>query len=103
MLQTTLLNQVMHEALNKAIEAAGGESRLVQLMRLHLPANSRFDRGHVYYWRTRSKCGVPAEYCRAVSLAVAGAVSESELRPDLFVSATTPAPIGTTSGMTDGS
>lgn len=74
----------MNQALSRAVEAAGGESKLVQRMRPHLPADSKIDRGHVYYWRTRAKGGVPAEFCRAISLAVDGVVSEADLRPDVF-------------------
>lgn len=74
----------MDSPLNRAIAAAGGESRLVELMRQHLPPGSRVQRGHLHYWRTKAKAGVPAEYCRPIESAVGGAVKAAELRPDIF-------------------
>lgn len=74
----------MNEALNEAVRLAGGESRLVERMRLHLPQGDKVARAHLYYWRTKARAGAPAEYCRAIEQAVGGRVTAAMLRPDVF-------------------
>jgi DNA-binding transcriptional regulator YdaS (Cro superfamily) len=74
----------MNHALNEAVRLAGGESKLVERMLPHLPQGRKLARAHLYYWRTKAKTGAPAEYCRAIELALGGRVTVAMLRPDVF-------------------
>lgn len=61
------------EALEKAIEVAGGLSALADL--IHTKPQV------VLHWRKR---GIPAKRVIAIEQATAGRVSRHELRPDLY-------------------
>jgi DNA-binding transcriptional regulator YdaS (Cro superfamily) len=74
----------MNDALNEAVRLAGGEAKLVERMRPHLPQGRKLARAHLYYWRTKAKAGAPAEFCRAIELALGGRVTVAMLRPDVF-------------------
>ena len=60
--------------LDKAIEAAGGVSKLASTLGLRQNVVSN--------WRGRGQ--VPAEHCIGVETATQGAVLRYELRPDVF-------------------
>jgi DNA-binding transcriptional regulator YdaS (Cro superfamily) len=77
----------MNKPLNDAVRLAGGESKLVERMRPYLPPGCKVARAHLYYWRTKAKTGAPAEFCRAIELAVGGRVTAAMLRPDVFAPA----------------
>lgn len=62
------------EALRRACEAAGGQKPLADLIGT--------TQSQVWYWLTRSKRGVPAEF--APKIEAATGVPRSELRPDLW-------------------
>lgn len=61
-------------ALQKAIDAAGGQQVLAEKVRT--------TQSQIWYWLHRSKKGVPAEY--VLPIEAASGVSRNELRPDLF-------------------
>lgn len=63
-------------ALAKAIELAGGQSALARAINATQPT--------VWYWLNRRNGVVPAHWCRRVSEAVSGAVTEAELNPAVF-------------------
>jgi DNA-binding transcriptional regulator YdaS (Cro superfamily) len=63
-----------HNALKRAIQAAGGQAALAAALGLR--------QSHVWYWLHKSGGGVPAEHVPAV--ADATGVARHELRPDLF-------------------
>jgi DNA-binding transcriptional regulator YdaS (Cro superfamily) len=62
------------DALKLACERAGGQSRLASLIGT--------TQGQVWYWLTKSKRGVPAEFVLPIERETG--VSRSDLRPDLF-------------------
>ena len=62
------------EALKLACERAGGQNRLAKLIGT--------TQGQVWYWLTKSKRGVPAEFVLPIERETG--VSRSALRPDLF-------------------
>lgn len=62
------------ESLKRACEIAGGQKPLADLIGT--------TQSQVWYWLTRSKKGVPAEYVLAIETATG--VSREELRPDLW-------------------
>lgn len=68
------LEQAKKEALDRAVDAASGVSKLA--VRLDISANV------VSNWRMRG--GVPAEWCIRVEMAVDAAVTRYDLRPDVF-------------------
>jgi hypothetical protein len=74
----------MNTVLDEAVELAGSEAKLIERMRPYLPAGAKVDRGHLYYWRRRSKNGVPGEFCRAIELGLDRRITAARLRPDLF-------------------
>jgi DNA-binding transcriptional regulator YdaS (Cro superfamily) len=62
------------DALKLACDRAGGQSRLARLIGT--------TQGQVWYWLTKSKKGVPAEFVSKIEQETG--VSRGELRPDLF-------------------
>lgn len=64
------------EALKRACEVAGGQKPLADLIGT--------TQSQVWYWLTRSKRGVPAEF--VLSIERETGVSRSELRPDIWPS-----------------
>jgi len=62
------------EALKRACKQAGGQKPLADLIGT--------SQSQVWYWLTRSKRGVPAEFAPKIE-SVTG-VSKSDLRPDLW-------------------
>lgn len=62
------------EALKRACEVAGGQKPLADLIGT--------TQSQVWYWLTRSKRGVPAEFVLPIERETG--VSRSELRPDLW-------------------
>ena len=56
-----------------AVESAGSQAELARLLTV-LPQ-------HVYNWQKR---GVPPERCIDIEIAVGGAVTRYDLRPDVF-------------------
>lgn len=65
-------------ALDRAITAAGGQTRLAEL--LSTPYRRVLSQ-HITNWKAR---GVPADRCLAIQTAVDGAVTCHDLRPDVF-------------------
>ncbi|WP_275790493.1 helix-turn-helix domain-containing protein [Pararhizobium gei] len=63
-----------HEALNKALEAAGGQTALAALLEV--------SQQRVWGWVHKSSKGLPAEYVLAVEKATG--VSRHDLRPDVY-------------------
>ena len=61
------------EALDKAIEAVGGVTKLAQAVGVAQSAVSN--------WKVR---GIPAEKCKAIEEATGGVVKRHQLRPDIF-------------------
>lgn len=66
------------EALRRAIAIAGTEAELAR----RLPG--KIKSGHIYYWRTKAKRGVPADHCADIAAAVGQQVTAQELRRDVF-------------------
>ena len=66
-----------NEALKRACEVAGGQKPLATRIGT--------TQSQVWYWLTRSKKGVPAEFVLPIERETG--VSRSELRPDLYPSA----------------
>lgn len=62
------------DALRRACELAGGQKRLADRIGT--------TQSQVWYWLTRSKKGVPAEFAPRIERETG--VSRSELRPDLW-------------------
>lgn len=62
------------EALQRAIDAAGNQTRLAELIGT--------TQSHISYWLLNSKRGVPAEH--AMDIERATGISRHELRPDIF-------------------
>jgi DNA-binding transcriptional regulator YdaS (Cro superfamily) len=62
------------EALKRACEVAGGQKPLADRIGT--------SQSQVWYWLTRSKRGVPAEFAPLIEEATG--VPKSELRPDLW-------------------
>jgi DNA-binding transcriptional regulator YdaS (Cro superfamily) len=63
-----------NEALKRACEAAGGQKPLADRIGT--------TQSQVWYWLTRSKRGVPAEFVLPIERETG--VSRSDLRPDLY-------------------
>lgn len=62
------------DALKRAIDLAGGQKPLADSIGT--------TQSQVWYWLTRAKKGVPAEFAMAIERATG--VPRSELRPDIF-------------------
>jgi DNA-binding transcriptional regulator YdaS (Cro superfamily) len=62
------------EALERAVELAGGQKPLADLIGTTQP--------NIWYWLNKSKRGVPSEYAAAIEEATG--VTRHELRPDIF-------------------
>jgi DNA-binding transcriptional regulator YdaS (Cro superfamily) len=71
--------------LDRAIAAADGQTRLAEM--LSTP-KKRVLSQHITNWKAR---GVPADRCIAIEIAVGGAVTRYDLRPDVFGDAPPPA------------
>lgn len=75
-----------NEGLQKAIERAGGQAALARglsALAKELRAPRKLVRqSDVWYWLTRRKHGVPAEWCATIERATG--VPVHELRPDIF-------------------
>jgi len=69
------------EALRRAVDAAGGQKPLADRIGT--------TQSQVWYWLTKSKKGVPAEFVLAIEGATG--IPKEELRPDLFAPARAPA------------
>lgn len=63
------------EALEKAVELAGGQSKLA--------AQIGKKQGHIWHWLNKSLM-CPAEQAIPISTAVGGQVSPHDLRPDIY-------------------
>jgi DNA-binding transcriptional regulator YdaS (Cro superfamily) len=63
-----------HEALERAVRAAGSQSALAEKLGVK--------QGHVWHWLNKSLKGAPAERVRAIE-SVTG-IPAHELRPDVF-------------------
>jgi DNA-binding transcriptional regulator YdaS (Cro superfamily) len=68
------------QAIQKAIDAAGGQSALARLIST---PDRKVSQGHVWAWLKRDK-KVPAEYVLAIEAACKGQVTRHALRPDVF-------------------
>lgn len=64
------------EALERAIEIAGGQSALARKIGRA--------QGHVHYWLRGAKYGVPPHAAIDIENALNGAVSRHDIRPDIF-------------------
>ncbi|MDX3973262.1 helix-turn-helix domain-containing protein [Shinella sp.] len=64
------------EALSRAINLAGGQKPLADLLGT--------TQSQIWYWLNRSKRGVPGEFASKVEVATGGAVTRHDLRPDIF-------------------
>lgn len=77
------------EALIEAIEIAGGQSALAAKLTLLaraemiIPKSKKVTQQSVYNWVYRQKQS-PSKFARLISSAVNGAVTSSQLRPDLY-------------------
>ena len=65
------------EALQLAIELAGGQSALARL------CGGRVKQAHVWNWLNRNRA-LPSEHARTVEEALGGKVTRYQLRPDVF-------------------
>lgn len=65
-----------NEALHRAIKIAGGQKPLAGAIGT--------SQSQVWYWLTRAKRGVPAEFVIPIEEATGRAVTRHELRPDLY-------------------
>lgn len=65
---------MVNEALKRACDVAGGQKPLADRIGTR--------QSQIWYWLTRSKRGVPAEFVPAIERETG--VSRSELRPDLW-------------------
>lgn len=63
-------------ALNRAINAAGGQTALARKIGV--------TQSHVWYWLRRADGRVPSARVAAIVTACDGAVTAHELRPDVF-------------------
>lgn len=72
----------MNIAFSKAVEIAGSQTKVaigiskIVGKTVHQPA--------IHYWLYKSASGVPADYCPAIEQITNGAVTKSDLRPDLW-------------------
>lgn len=64
------------EALSRAIELAGGQKPLADLVGT--------TQSQIWYWLSRSKRGVPGEFAPKIEDATKGQVTRHDLRPDIF-------------------
>ena len=71
------------EPLKKAITEVGSQSELAR--RLSDLTGKRIRQGHVWSWLNRTR-RVPAEMAIPIERVVDGAVTRSDLRPDLYPS-----------------
>lgn len=78
------------EALQKAIDIAGGQAALARRVGKKP--------GHVWAWLNRDR-RVPVEMCKAIEAATHGAVQRHELRPDIFDPPATAAPVSVEEGV----
>lgn len=62
--------------LEKAIDLAGGQSALA--------GKINRAQGHIYYWLHKSKNGCPPDVAIEIEIALSGAITRYELRPDIF-------------------
>lgn len=70
--------------LKKAVELASGQVALAAKVRALMP-ESKVSQAHVWNWLNSEKSPMPpAEYVRAICMAVDGQVTPHELRPDLY-------------------
>lgn len=65
-----------NEALSRAIELAGGQKPLADLVGT--------TQSQIWYWLSRSKRGVPGEFASKIEDATNGEVTRHDLRPDIF-------------------
>lgn len=74
------------EALHRAVEVAGGQTKLAHLvadfLRSEGQENVKISQGHVQYWLKTGK--VPAEYARPIEQITNKEVLRYELRPDIY-------------------
>lgn len=68
----------MKPAIEKAVEAAGGQSALARAI------GGNVKQAHVWYWLNTADAKVPAEHCAAIEQATGGKVTKHDLRPDVF-------------------
>lgn len=75
-------------ALKKAIETAGGQAALAELINQIPPPNKKTwvpkRQSHVSSWLIRDKGKVPPVEARMIDEALDGEVSRFDLRPDVF-------------------
>lgn len=67
----------MLEALQKAVDLAGGQSELARRI------GGKVRQGHVYYWLNTMK-KISHEHVLAAERAVNGQVTRHDLRPDIY-------------------
>lgn len=63
-------------ALSRAIDLAGGQKPLADAIGT--------TQSQVWYWLNRAKRGVPGEFAPLIEAATHGAITRSDLRPDIF-------------------
>lgn len=71
----------MSTALQNAIDLSGGQTALAVAINRIIGSNLR--QSNIQYW-TKSKKGVPAEYCFAIEQATNGQVTREQLHPTFF-------------------
>lgn len=66
------------EALQKAVDIAGGQTRLAEMIAKYTKKN--IFQPHVWHWLNKGEGKVPAEYCAAIEWGTG--VTRKELHPD---------------------
>ncbi len=73
------------ETLQKAVDLAGGQTRLAAGVRARMPAGSKVSQVHVWGWLNDLKSACPpAEYVLAICGVIEWKITPHELRPDLY-------------------
>lgn len=73
------------ETLQKAVNLAGGQTRLAAGVRARMPVGSKVGQVHVWGWLNDLKSACPpAEYVLPICDTVAWKITPHELRPDLY-------------------
>ncbi len=73
-----------NENLQKAVDLAGGQTRLAASVRARMPG-SKVGQVHVWWWLNEMKtASPPAEYVLPICDAIGWKITPHELRPDLY-------------------
>lgn len=72
----------MNKALLKAVDIAGGQTRLAE--KISKACGVKLKQSHIHTWINRNKKGIPAQYCPAAEK-ITG-VPKELLRPDVYQS-----------------